>query len=177
MVMCKKKARETHRVKTKNIKIQTAKRLGKKNALKYQQLLQTLAKFKYLSWLHQQFASPQFWKTPKKAFDEFEKISSENKQKKFVKEKILIVHLGLGFEEAYHQWSKDGDDYTALQLIKKFVNICLPLTKTRKVPKEAPMEHPRLPELPILGTLASDVSNYYTKQAATDNKLRLKALR
>ena len=34
-----------------------------------------------------------------------------------------------------------------------------------------------VPELPILGTLASDVSNYYTKQAATDNELRLKALR
>ena len=39
------------------------------------------------------------------------------------------------------------------------------------------MEHPCLPELPILGTLASDVSNYYTKQASTDNELRLKALR
>ena len=36
IVMCKKKARETHRVKTKKIKIQTSKRLGKKNALKYQ---------------------------------------------------------------------------------------------------------------------------------------------
>ena len=39
------------------------------------------------------------------------------------------------------------------------------------------MEHPRLPELTILGTLASDVSNYYTKQAAIDNELRLTALR
>ena len=39
------------------------------------------------------------------------------------------------------------------------------------------MEHPRLPELPILGTIASDVSNYYTHQAETANKLRLKALR
>ena len=86
-----------------------------------------------------------------------------------MKEKILIVHLGLGFEEAYHPWSKDIDDYTALQLIEKFVEFFLPLTKTIKVPKEAPMEHPRLPELPIVGTLASDVSNYYTKQAVTDN--------
>ena len=34
IVMCKKKSRETHRVKTENIKIQIAKRLGKKNALK-----------------------------------------------------------------------------------------------------------------------------------------------
>ena len=38
------------------------------------------------------------------------------------------------------------------------------------------MEHPRLPELPILGTLASNVINYYTEQAGTDNKLRLKLL-
>ena len=94
MMMCKKKARETHCVKTENIKIQTAKRLGKKNALKYQQLVHTLAKFKDASWLQQKFTSPRFWKNPKKAFDEFENISSENKEKKFVKEQILIVHLG-----------------------------------------------------------------------------------
>ena len=100
--MCKKKARETHHVKTNKIKIQTAKRLDKKNELKDHQLVQTLAMFKDASWLHQQFTLPQFWKTPKKAFDEFAKISSENKQKTFVKEQILIVHLGLGFEEAYH---------------------------------------------------------------------------
>ena len=81
IVMCKKKARETHRVKTEKIKIQTAKRLGKKSALKYQQLVHTLAKFKHASWLHQQFTSPRFWKTSKKAFDEFAKFSSENKQK------------------------------------------------------------------------------------------------
>ena len=83
IVMCKKKARETHRVKTEKIKIQTAKWLGKKNELKEQQLVQTLSKFKDESWLHQQFTSPRFWKTPKKAFDEFEKICSENKQKFF----------------------------------------------------------------------------------------------
>ena len=94
-----------------------------------------------------------------------------------MKEQILIVHLGLGFEEAYHPWSKDGDDYTALQRIEHFVKVFLPLTKTRKVPKDAPTENPPLPELPILGTLASDVSNYYTEQAATENELRLKALR
>ena len=145
IVMCKKKARETHRVRTENIKIKTAKRLGKKNTLKDKQLVQTITKFKDASWLHQQFTSPRFWKTPKKAFDKFEKISSENNQKKFVKEQKLIVHLGLGFEEAYHSWSKDGDNYTALQLIEFFVKVCLPIIKTIKVPKEAPMEHPLLP--------------------------------
>ena len=52
-----------------------------------------------------------------------------------MKEQILIVHLGLGFEEEYHSWSKDGDDYTALQLIEHFAKVCLPINKTRKVPK------------------------------------------
>ena len=42
IVMCKNKSRETHRVKTENIKIETAKQLGMKNALKYQQLVLTL---------------------------------------------------------------------------------------------------------------------------------------
>ena len=81
IVMCKNKARETHCVKTEKIKIQTEKRLGKKNALKDQQLVQTLAKFKDASCLYQKFTSPQFRKTPNKAFDKFKKISSENKQK------------------------------------------------------------------------------------------------
>ena len=94
-----------------------------------------------------------------------------------MKEQILIVHLGLWFEEAYHQWSKDDYDYTSLQLIEIFVKVFLPPTKTRKVPKEAPIEHPRFTELPILGTLASYVRNYYTKQAANDKELILKALR
>ena len=58
IVMCKKKARETHRVKTEKIRIQTAKRLGKKNALNHQHLVQTLAKSKYASRLHQQSTSP-----------------------------------------------------------------------------------------------------------------------
>ena len=46
IVMCKKKARITHRVKTEKIKIQTAKRLGKKNTLKDQQFVNLLDKFK-----------------------------------------------------------------------------------------------------------------------------------
>ena len=86
-----------------------------------------------------------------------------------MKEQILIVHLGLGFEDAYNPWYKDGDDCTSLKPIEHLVKVCLPLTKTRKVPKDAPMEHPRLPELPTLGTQSSDVSNNYTEQAATDN--------
>ena len=39
------------------------------------------------------------------------------------------------------------------------------------------MEHPYHPELPVLGTLSSDVDEYYKMQTKHDNKLRLNALR
>ena len=86
-------------------------------------------------------------------------IAQSNK-KKCVKEKILIVHLGLGFEEAHHPWSRDGYDYSAIGLLEQFVKVCLPCTKKKNLPKEAPMEHMRLPELPILGTLTGDIDEY-----------------
>ena len=82
----------------------------------------------------------------------------------------------MGLEEAYHPWSKDGYEFTAVELLEHFVKVCLLLTKTRKLPKDAPIEHPRLPDFPTLGTLSLDVANYYTKQAKSENELRLKAL-
>ena len=109
--------------------------------------------------------------------DEFAKTTTECTKKKFVKEQILIVYLGLGFEEAWHIWSKDGKEYTAVELLEHFIKVCIPLTRTRKLPKKAPVEHPKLLNLPTLGTITSDVANYYTEQARDDNELRLKALR
>ena len=68
-----------------------------------------------------------------------------------MKEQILIVCRGLGITEAHHPWPKDGHEYTSVELLEHFVKVALPLNKTRKLPEEAPMEHPRLPELPVLG--------------------------
>ena len=96
---------------------------------------------------------------------------------KYVKEQVLIIYLGLGLEEAHHPWSKDGHEYTGVELLKHFVKVYLPLTKTKKLPKEAPVEHPRLPEFATLGMLTSDVANYYSTQTKNNNKLRLKVLR
>jgi len=166
-----------HKVKTGEINCQIAKRFAKKSDLAAAQLAKSLFSFKGASWLYQQYYSPRFWKTPKKAMDEFAKIEAHTNQKKFVKEQIHIVYLGLGFEEAWHPWSRDGYEFTAVELLEHFVKVCLPLVKTRKIPEHPPMEHPRLPELPVLGTLASDIADFYTDQAKNDNELRLKALR
>ena len=63
--------------------------------------------------------------------DEFNKIIAKYNKKKFVKEQILIVHLGLGFEQSYHPWSRDRYEYSSIELIEHFVKVCLPLTKNR----------------------------------------------
>ena len=177
IAFCKQKARDTHRVKSEDVKRQTAKRFSKKKDAAEVQLMTSLNTFKGASWLHQQYRSPRFWKTPKKAMDEFAKINAVTNQKKFVKEQIHIVYLGLGLKEAYHPWSRDGYEFTAVELLEHFVKVCLPLTKTRKLPNDAPIEHPRLPDFPTLGTLSLDVANYYTEQTKSENELRLKALR
>ena len=58
-----------------------------------------------------------------------------------MKEQILIFHLGLGFEEAHHPWSRDRYEYYSVELIQHFKKVCLTLTKKNSLPKEAPMEH------------------------------------
>ena len=108
--------------------------------------------------------------------DEFQKIIAQSNKKKCVKEKILIVHLGLGFEEDNHPWSRDRYEYYDVEIIEHFVKFCLPLTKKKNLPKEAPMEHLRLPEFPTFGKLTGDVDEYYSEQAKYDNQLRLKSL-
>ena len=108
--------------------------------------------------------------------DEFECFFAQSNKKKYVKEQIIIVHLGFGFKEAHHPWSRDRYEYSAVELLQHFVKVCLPCTKKKNLPKEAPMEHPRLSEFPTLGTLTGDVGEYYSEQAKNYNKLRLKAL-
>ena len=57
---CKKNSRELHRVKSEEVKRQTAKRIGKKNDLRERQQQKSLDSFKDASWLNQQFYSPRF---------------------------------------------------------------------------------------------------------------------
>ena len=79
-----------------------------------------------------------------------------------MKEKIIIVNLGLGFEEDHHLWSRGKYEYSAVELLEHFVKVCFPLTKKKNLPKEAPIQHPRLSEFPTLGTLTGDVDEYYS---------------
>ena len=51
---CKKNSIELHRVKSEEIKLQTAKRIGKKNDLRERQQQKSLDSFKDTYWLNQQ---------------------------------------------------------------------------------------------------------------------------
>ena len=103
-----------HHVKGEEVKFQTAKRIGKKNDLRERQQHKSLDSFNNASWLNQQSYSPRLRNTPKKALDELEKIIEQTNKKKCVKEKILIVNLGLGFEGAHNPWSTDRYEYSAV---------------------------------------------------------------
>ena len=73
------------------------------------------------------------------------------------------MHLRLVFEEAHPTWSRDRYEYFSVEPLGK--KLCLPLTKKKNLPKEVPMENPRLTEFPTLGTLTDDVDEYYSEQA------------
>ena len=78
--------------------------------------------------------------------------------------KKLIIH-GQGIYEYYD-----------VELLEHFVKVFLPHTRKKNLPKEAPLEHPRLPEFLTLGTLVGVVDEYYSEQAKNYNQLILKSL-
>ena len=67
--------------------------------------------------------------------DEFEKIIAQSNKNECVKERILIVHLRLGFEEAHHPCLRDRYEYYAVKTIEHFVKVCLPITKKKNLLK------------------------------------------
>ena len=68
-------------------------------------------------YLYQQYQhSARCTKTPKEAFDIFNTLTSKSAQYKYVKEQIIIHHMGLGWTEANHPYSKAGDVYTPADL-------------------------------------------------------------
>jgi hypothetical protein len=56
--------------------------------------------------------------------------------------KILNRYLGLGWEEAHHPWSKNRHQYTALEILKHFREVVIPLQNIKEVPNQAPIKLP-----------------------------------
>ena len=66
----------------------------------------------------------------------------------------------MGFEEAHNTWSRNRYEHYAVEFLEIFIKVCLPLTKNKNLPKEAPIKHPLLPEFPTLGTLTGEFDEY-----------------
>ena len=58
----------------------------------------------------------------------------------------------------------NGKDLSAVHLLQNYVNVVLPLLKTKEIPKDLPIRFPKVPELTKFGTRSSAVENYYSKE-------------
>jgi hypothetical protein len=75
------------------------------------------------SYLHQQYNSPRCSMTAVQVFREFDKLKTNAARYRYLKEQILIRYVGLGWEEAYHPWSKAGYIFTPIELLEHLTKI------------------------------------------------------
>lgn len=107
-----------------------------------EKLLKTAEKkCRLASYLHQQWTSPRCVHMPEDAVDVFEKLVFKTRKLEWVKEQIHIRYIGLGWEEAYHPWSRKGHGvYTPAELLKHLTEVVLPLRYTNNTPDKPPVE-------------------------------------
>jgi hypothetical protein len=67
-------------------------------------------------YFYEQYHLSWCWLTIIKADENYKKLGSDGKQLKAIKERLLMRSLGLGWNEAYHAWSKNGIPSTSNQL-------------------------------------------------------------
>ncbi len=83
--------------------------------------------------------------------------------------------LGLGWNEAYHAWSKDGIPYTSNQLFRFFKQYVIPLVETWDVPGEPPLSLPSPPEMQSLGTKSEIALSMESKNESKLAEFKVKA--
>jgi hypothetical protein len=81
---------------------QEVKSEQKEKLAKEKKLKASMEDFMNASYLHQQCCAM----TDVQVFREFDKLKTNASQYRYLKEQILIRYVGLGWEEAYHPWSK-----------------------------------------------------------------------
>ena len=133
------------------------------------------------SYLYQQYQhSARCTKTPKEVFNIFNTLTSKASQYKYVKEQIMIRHLGQGWTEAHHPYSKAGYVYTPADLMEQFLKNVLPLAVTNTVPNEPPLETTVLPTQIVKATLSTKVDDFIaldTSKAKEDEDFRVASMR
>jgi len=88
-----------------------------------------------------------------------------------------IQYVGLGWEEAYHPWSKGGYIYTPNELLRHFTMVVIPLQRTKIVPEHLPMNLPTRSSLLTLETKASDIVDMDSQSTQQNTQLRMDTYR
>ena len=101
------------------------------------------------TYTQQQFmaGSRRCWHTERRAREEWNKLTIRKEKLRAVKERILIQFLGLGWEEAYHPWSKGKHIIFPDELFDHLVNAVIQLEHNeRDVPTKPQVELPSRPK-------------------------------
>ena len=113
--------------------------------------------------------------TAVQVFREFDKLKTNAARYRYLKEQILIRYVGLGWEEAYHPWSKAGYIFTPIELLEHLTKVVIPLQRHKIVPEHPPMNLQCRPTLPTLGTRASDIVDMDLQSTQQNTQLRIDA--
>jgi hypothetical protein len=177
IVTGKRHAKATRRDFNRKLRIQEEKSEQKEKFAKEKKLMASKQDFLNASYLHQQYTSPRCSTTVAEAMREFDNLKTNAARYRYLKEQILIRYVGLGWEEAYHPWSKGGYIYTPNELLRHFTMVVIPLQRTKSVPEHPPMNLPTRPSLPTLGTKASDIVDMDSQSTKINAQLQMDAYR
>jgi hypothetical protein len=150
----RQRSKETRRVHDQALKTNKQTKL---NRMKIMQ--EKNAEAKGEQWIEsmdyiEQYQSDHCWKNRKQAIDEYNKLDSEAKCLKAMKEQISIRKKGFGWDDAGHKWSENGYVYSSRELLDHFLNIVLPIQQSgdRPIPTEPPVTLSAVNDSLSLGT-------------------------
>ena len=156
LIAGRRRSKETRRVHDQAL--QTNKQT-KLNRVKIMQ--QKNAETKGEQWIEamdyiEQYKSDRCWKSRRQAIEEYNKLDSEAKRLKAVKEQISIRKKGFGWDDAGHKWSENGYVYSSRELLDHFLNIVLSIEESgRPIPTEPQINLSAVDDSIGLGTMTA----------------------
>jgi len=105
-------------------------------------------------YFYEQHHLPRCWNSVEEATSTYARLASETARLAAVKEQILIRYLELGWVQAHHAWSENGNTLTARRLLKHLVEVVIPLAEGLDVSSEPPVNVPKIPEMKVLETVS-----------------------
>ena len=87
----------------------------------------------------------------------------------------MIQFKEFGWVWCKHTWSKDGRKHTVFKLAKH-LQMIIKRGKQYEIPNEPPINMPQRMNLPVLGTLTSNVASLDEKYNENESEVKAKAI-